>query len=357
VALTSPREGVPGIVDSAAALAEVVTAFAGGAGPVAVDAERASGYRYSQRAYLVQLRRAGAGTALVDPTACSDLSGLGAAIAEAEWVLHAASQDLSCLAEVGLRPERIFDTELAARLAGYERVGLATMVAELLGVQLEKGYAAADWSRRPLPAPWLAYAALDVELLIELRDELTAELGRQGKLEWATAEFAAVLHAPAPQPRAEPWRRTSGIHRVQGLRQLAGLREMWELRETIARQADTAPGRVVPDAALVAAANRIEQPSLRDVPGFTGRRSRRYVPQFEGALMRAARLPDEVLPSTRSTSNGPPPPNRWRASDPAAAARLTALRERLATIAAGHTLPVANLLAPVAMRQIAWRPP
>ena len=155
---------------------------------MAVDAERAHGFRYSQRAYLIQLRRAGAGTHLIDPIAFgqpADLSVRSAtALADAEWVIHAASQDLPCLYEVGLVPRTLFDTELAARLLGYPRVALGTMLEELLGVRLLKEHSAADWSTRPLPSEWLNYAALDVELLVELRDRLAAELvaSRQGRL-------------------------------------------------------------------------------------------------------------------------------------------------------------------------------
>ena len=181
VPLIAPRDGTPDPVASPAELAETIARFAAGSGPVAVDAERASGYRYTQRAYLVQLRREGAGTALIDPVPLGDLTGLDAVIAEAEWVLHAAGQDLPCLAELGLRPRQLFDTELAARLAGFERVGLAALTEELLGYTLEKHHSAADWSTRPLPRSWLDYAALDVELLLDLREVLGEELERQGK--------------------------------------------------------------------------------------------------------------------------------------------------------------------------------
>ena len=190
--LLEPRDGIPPVVADPATLAQVIAAFAAGTGPVAVDAERASGYRYGQRAYLVQLRREGAGTALIDPVACPDLSGLGEALAGTEWVLHAATQDLPCLREIGMVPSSIFDTELAGRLAGFPRVGLGAMVESVLGYVLEKGHSAVDWSTRPLPEPWLRYAALDVELLVDLRDALEKELDRQGKLEWAREEFDAI---------------------------------------------------------------------------------------------------------------------------------------------------------------------
>ena len=96
------------------------------------------------------------------------------------------------------------------------------MAETVLGYRLEKGHSAADWSTRPLPEPWLRYAALDVELLIDLRDALEAELEGQGKLGWAHEEFAALAAAPPPPGRRDPWRRLSGIHRLRTPRQLCG---------------------------------------------------------------------------------------------------------------------------------------
>ena len=259
-------------------LADVAQKLAAGTGPVAVDAERASGFRYSQRAYLVQLRRAGAGTALIDPIPLgSDLHELDPVLTGPEWVLHAASQDLPCLAEVGLAPASLFDTELAGRLAGYPRVGLGPLVEQLLGLSLEKGHGAADWSRRPLPDDWLVYAALDVEVLVELRDVLAALLAEQGKLEWARQEFEAVRTAGPPAPRAEPWRRTSGIHRIRKPRALAAVRALWEARDRLAAERDIAPGRVLPDAAIVDAAvvAPTSPAALAALPVFRGRSQRR----------------------------------------------------------------------------------
>ena len=212
---SSPARGCRRSPSTAHDLAAAVERLAAGTGPVAVDAERASGYRYGQKAYLVQLRRAGAGTVLIDPIACPDLSGLDAALEGVEAVLHAASQDLPCLAEIGYRPRLLFDTELAGRLLGYPRVALGTMLEEVLGYRLAKEHSAADWSVRPLSAEMLRYAALDVEVLTELRDALAVELETQGKTEWARQEFAAIAAAPPPPPRPDPWRRTSGIHKVR----------------------------------------------------------------------------------------------------------------------------------------------
>ena len=343
-----------------AALAEVAQKLAAGTGPVAVDAERASGFRYSQRAYLVQLRRTGAGTALIDPIPLgSDLHELDPALTGPEWVLHAASQDLPCLAEVGLAPATLFDTELAGRLAGLPRVGLGPLVEQLLGLSLEKGHGAADWSRRPLPDDWLVYAALDVEVLTELRDVLAAMLAEQGKLEWARQEFEAVRTAGPPAPRAEPWRRTSGIHKIRKPRSLAAVRSLWEARDRLAAERDIAPGRVLPDAAIVDAA--VVAPTspaeLAALPVFRGRSQRRLTSYWYAALAQAARLDPDELPQVTVPGDGPPPVARWADRDPAAAARLAAARAGIAAISAEWSIPAENLLQPDLLRRVCWSPP
>ena len=358
--LTQPAEGTPDVVETFDALREASDALAAGRGPIAVDTERASGYRYSQRAYLVQVRREGSGTVLLDPVALDDrIDPFVDALADSEWVLHAASQDLPCLAELGLHPARLFDTELAGRLAGFERVALGTLVELLLGYHLEKGHGAADWSRRPLPQDWLDYAALDVELLVPLRNALEEELASQGKLDWALEEFEALRTAPPAPPRAEPWRRTSGIHRVRSPRGLAAVRALWETRDSLARQRDIAPGRVLPDSSIVqaAVAAPATEEDLLALPVFRGRSQRRIADVWLRALRTAARMPKTELPDPSPPHDGPPPPNRWGDRDPAAAARLAAVRATLGTIAEAHNLPVENLLQPDLVRRTCWRPP
>ncbi|WP_063730932.1 ribonuclease D [Streptomyces sp. RTd22] len=359
VPLLEPREGIPPVTADPDALAEVVAAFAAGHGPVAVDAERASGYRYGQRAYLVQLRRAGAGTALIDPVGCPDLSGLGAAVADAEWVLHAATQDLPCLRDIGMVPDRLFDTELAGRLAGFARVGLGAMVENILGYALEKGHSAVDWSTRPLPEPWLHYAALDVELLVDLRDALEEELTRQGKLEWAHQEFAAIAAAPPAPPRKDPWRRTSGMHKVRRRRQMAVVRELWTARDRIAQRRDVSPGKVLGDAAIVEAALAlpVNARALSALSGFGHRMSRRQLEQWQAAVDRARELPEAELPQPGQPVAGPPPPRAWADKDPAAAARLSAARAAVTALAERLNLPQENLIAPDTVRRLCWEPP
>jgi ribonuclease D len=347
------------VADRPGDLARVVAAVAAASGPVAIDAERASGYRYSARAYLVQVRREGAGTALVDPTAFADLRDLAAAIGDAEWIVHAASQDLPCLAELDLRPARLFDTELAGRLLGYPRVGLATLVETVLGRRMRKEHSAVDWSTRPLPGPWLEYAALDVEVLPELRAALGAQLEDAGKTEWARQEFEHLVRSVPPGPRPEPWRRTSGLHRVRGRRSLAAVRSLWEARDAIAADRDVSPGRVIPDAAIVEAATALprDRRALRAVKGFHGRGAERYAAAWVHAIRQALDLPESDLPVVTARYDGPPPPRTWAEKNPVAAARLSRARAELTRVAAEARLPVENLLSPDLTRRLLWDPP
>ncbi len=290
IPLLVPSGRVAGPITERAELADWAGRLAAGdGGPVAIDAERASGFRYGSRAYLVQLRRPDLGTVLLDPIPLGDLSVLDVPLARSEWVLHAASQDLPCLAEVGIRPRRLFDTELAGRLAGLPRVGLGPLVEQMLGLHLRKGHGAADWSTRPLPHDWLVYAALDVEVLVELRDAMEAELARQGKLDWAHEEFAAIVAAPPAPPRIDPWRRTSGMHRINDRRALAVIRELWMTRDSLARRRDVAPHRILPDSAIVAAA--AARPTtigaLTALPIFSGRMQRRNADLWLSSIGRA----------------------------------------------------------------------
>ncbi len=360
VPLVEPTEGVPDVVEADDDLARAVRALAGGSGPTAVDAERASGYRYGQRTYLVQIRRAGAGTWLIDPVAQPDLSAVADALRGSEWVLHAASQDLPGLAEQQMTPDAIFDTELAARLLGMPRVGLAAVVADTLGLGLAKEHSAVDWSTRPLHPDWLRYAALDVELLVEVRDVLADRLEEAGKTEWARQEFEAVRTAPPPAPRVDPWRRTSGVHAVRTTRGLAVVRSLWEARDADARRRDIAPGRVLPDAAIVAAALALPRTvvELVALKQFSGKGTRRRADQWFAAVDQALALPDRALPSLRGPgTTGPPPQRVWKERDPAAAARLAAAKAVIAEAATAYHVPAENLLQPDLLRRTCWSPP
>jgi len=331
--------------------------LAGGEGPLAVDAERASGFRFSQRAYLVQLYRHGASNYLIDPIALPDLSALTTELGHLEWIIHAAHQDLSCLREVGIDPLHLFDTELAGRLVGLARVGLQGAVEDLMGLALAKEHSAADWSTRPLPSSWLTYAALDVELLPSLRDIIAALAEEKDLWEVAQEEFQAALSALPSPPREEPWRRLSGLHQVRGGRQLAVAKSLWEARDSYAREIDRAPGRLVPDRSLVAAvlANPMSQRDLAGIKAFHGRASRSELPRWWAAI--AEGLATKDLPLARARSNGPPPPRMWADKNPEAAVRLSASKEALEEVFQETGIPVENLLTPDHLRRVCWSPP
>jgi ribonuclease D len=334
-----------------------VASIAAGTGPVAVDAERASGFRYSQRAYLIQVFRRGAGVFLFDPPAIGiPMTELAGAIADEEWILHAASQDLACLREVGLDPARIFDTELGARLAGLPRVGLGAVVEELLGIHLAKEHSAADWSTRPLPQTWLVYAALDVELLPDLRDKIAELLEKSGKTAIAAEEFEAVLERETVV-RHDPWRRLSGLHSLRQARNLAVARELWIARDDYAREIDTAPGRLIPDGSLVAAA-RLLPATKRDLAAikeFTGRASRSQLDRWFDAIQRGITTDD--LPAVRPPTDTLPPPRVWVDKNPEADGRFKRARVDVTATAEQLDLPVENLLTPDYLRRVAWSPP
>ncbi len=366
--LGAPRDGVPVIIDTPQGLDHLVRAMAAGTGPVGVDTERAQGFRYTGRAYLLQFRREGAGTALLDPVPLipePGLSSLQAALNDAEWIIHAATQDLPCLVDAGLLPHRLFDTELAARLLGYPRVALGTLVEQLLGVRLLKEHSAADWSVRPLPIEWLSYAALDVELLMDLRDILSEQLRAAGKDEWARQEFAYLLaQATLPvTPRVDPWRRTSGIHAVRSTRGLAVVRELWTTRDELARSIDKAPGRILGDEAIATVATGIKEGSptpdgraLQAIPRFNRREAKRYRQTWLDAIQRALQRPATELPPMYLSSEGPPPPRTWASRDPQAAKRWDAVRPVLTDLAESLELPIENLIPPDPLRRLLWTP-
>ena len=365
--LLHPADGLPNLSVTVGQISAAAKLLDGGHGPFAVDAERASGFRYSNRAYLIQIRRADAGTVLIDPVShgadpLTALRPVAEVLGKGEWILHAADQDLPCLAEVGMRPPALYDTELAARLAGFDRVNLASMVQRLLGMGLVKGHGAADWSKRPLPMEWLNYAALDVELLIELRAAIAATLAEQGKTDWAAQEFEYLrtfksgdaMTEAAPAVRRDRWRRTSGIHKVRDPRGLAAVRELWLARDLVAQRRDVAPRRILPDTAIIdaATANPKTVEDLVALPVFGGRNQRRSAAMWFAALEAARENRDP--PEDAEQPNAPPPPARWSRRKPEAAARLEAARAALAEVSARVGVPAENVISPDLVRRLCW---
>jgi len=365
VPLLQPAEGTPPVIDTESQLKEALLQLSQGHGPFAVDAERASGFRYSARAYLIQIKRNNGGLHLIDPIPFGPGHALFAELNELlntdEVILHASTQDLPCLRELGINPSRLFDTELAGRIAGLPRVGLGPLLETLMGVSLAKEHSAADWSARPLPQEWLTYAALDVELLVELRNRMYEILETSKKLPWALEEFASILKAPPAPPRVDPWRRTSGMHKIKRRDQLAIIKELWVARDRIASEQDIAPGKLLNDSAIVelAMAGSVTKKEFEKALRPLGLRARwlENLPLWLSSVSAALALPEDQWPAMRTNADTLPPIKLWRDKFPEKFAPLSHARVAIELIAQENEIPVENLMTPEHVRRVCWKPP
>jgi len=360
--LLAPYNGIPKLVETVSELQICIEQILAGSGPIAIDAERASGYRYSARAYLIQIKRTDGGLHLIDPIAVGPTKlwrELSDGVGDAEWIIHASTQDLACLREVGIEPKKIFDTELGGRIAGCERVGLGPLTEELLDIQLAKEHSAVDWSLRPLREEWLNYAALDVELLVELRDKVAGILLAQGKLGWAEEDFAAILKAPPPPPRQDPWRRTSGMHKVRDRLTLGIIRELWLARDAYAKEIDIAPGRVFNDETLMEIVTKRPN-GVDDFRKIVLRRTRIQsapVEDWYEIFTKALTMPIEEQPELRIASTALPPVKIWQVRNPLAYARVTHARALVLELSTDLVMAAENLISPEAVRRVCWANP
>jgi ribonuclease D len=365
IPLLQPSAGTPDIIDTEKAFGQALEQLGQGSGPFAVDAERASGFRYSARAYLIQIKRTDGGLHLIDPIPFGPghqlFSQLNELLNTDEVILHASTQDLPCLRELGINPVKLFDTELAGRIAGLPRVGLGPLLESLMGVLLAKEHSAADWSARPLPKEWLTYAALDVELLVELRNHMYIVLEDAKKLQWALEEFASILKAPPAPPRVDPWRRTSGMHKIKRRDQLAVIKSLWIARDAIAAQNDIAAGKLLNDSAIVELAiavptNKKEfEKCLRPL----GLRAR-WIENLQlwlDSIASAVALPEDQWPNMRTNADTLPPIKLWRDKFPEKFAPLSHARAAIELIAEENQIPVENLITPEYVRRVCWKPP
>jgi len=367
--LLHPADGVPAIVDTEVAFDAALTRLASGNGPFAFDAERASGYKYSARAYLIQIKRAGGGLHLIDPIPFGPghrcFATLNSMISDQEVILHASTQDLPCLREVGIFPQRLFDTELGGRIAGLARVGLGPLLESLMGVTLAKEHSAVDWSKRPLPHDWLNYAALDVELLIELREKVYQLLADAQKWSWAEEDFAAIINAPEAPPRVDPWRRTSGMHKVKKRNHMAVIRQLWQARNELAQELDISPSRLLSDAAITELALASDKDPitnrkhLEKILRPLGLRARwlENAATWISCIADAIALPEDQWPEARSKSEAMPPIKIWRERFPEKFVPLSHARFNLQVRAEELSIPLENMISPELVRRICWQPP
>ena len=365
--LIAPRHGVPAVISTESDFEKLIAQLLNGSGPLAIDAERASGYRYSQRAYLIQIYRKNGGLHLIDPIPLKDSKlweKFNKEFSSYEWVIHASTQDLPCLIDVGLKPELLFDTELGARIAGCDRVGLGPLAESLLELQLAKEHSAVDWSIRPLRPEWITYAALDVDILLDIRDAVEKILTEQNKLKWAKQDFASILksyHDYVFSDAAKPdrWRRTSGMHKVRDRLTMAIVRDLWLSRDELAREIDLAPGRVLGDDAIIELATK-RPDNLEAVAKLIGRRTRLEAPPFNrwlSVLTLALKTPLDSQPELRVASQSLPPIKIWKDRNPLGYARLTHARAALIELSTQIQIPTENLVTPELVRKICWQQP
>lgn len=355
--VTAPREGLPPIINSTSQLPETAAKIGHGEGPLAVDTERASGFTYSQRAQLIQIRRTKSGSFLIDPVAFStptkDLQPIASVINNIPWILHAADQDLPCLGEVGFKPPQLADTLIAGRLLSYKKCNLGNLISQVLNVKLPKNHSAENWSRRPLPQSWLKYAALDVEYLIELWEALENEAREMGRWEWIVEECAYELSRPPAPPRKDPWRRTSQIHRLNSRRELEIVRQIWTSRDRLAQQKDLAPGRVIPDRMIIALAQN-KPTTMAELSKLKGGRRLRYKKRWLSSIDKALTTPKAKLPKKSINKSNIPHHSRWKRHHKQAHQVLTTCKKVTANIASDLDIETQDLIAGDALRQLSW---
>jgi ribonuclease D len=271
---------------------------------VALDTEAASFHRYIDRVYLIQLS-SDRETALIDPLSLEDLSPLAQLLDEprTEIVLHDADYDLRILnRDYGFTARSLFDTRIAAQLAGEPAVGLSALLEKYFGIKLNKKFQRADWSRRPLTSDMIEYAAADTRYLPALRDELESRLKQHGRLDWAKEEFRILEGIRWMQPcdTAAAYLRIKGAKSLSR-RSLAVLRELFQWRESTARDLDRAPFRVLGNAALLAIAQLAPRSlnRLKSVDGVPRSAVARYGTELVEAVKRGTEVPQSELPAIK----------------------------------------------------------
>jgi ribonuclease D len=277
---------------------------------VAADTEAAGYHRYLDRLCLLQLSTRDR-TWLVDTMALGSLNPIADAFEDpaVEVVFHDADYDLRLLdRDFGVQVRGLFDTKIAARFAGKDAFGLASLLGDTLGVRLEKKHQRADWARRPLPQDMLEYAAMDTRYLPQLRDLLRGRLEELGRLHWAEEEFRIqerVRWAPGDD-------NGSAFLRLKGSRDLdrrglAALRELVAWREGVAEDRDVAPFRVLTNEVLVETARHLpaDAHGLESVRGLSPANVRRWGGDLLASVARARALPESDLPERPKSAPRP----------------------------------------------------
>lgn len=276
---------------------------------VPIDTEADNLHHYETRVCLIQIR-AGANEYLVDPLAGFDLKPLWAALKDKTLIMHGSDFDLRLLSKfASFRPARVFDTMLAAQLIGLKRIGLSSLLEELLGVHHPKDSQKSDWSKRPLPEKMLSYAVGDVAYLPALKEILENKLIDLGRLEWHLQKCDWQIEAGQsgfPKQDESAWR--VGPHNKLSPRALATLYELWHWRDGEAQRLDRPPFKVISNDYMIRLSRAVADGTVRKVydalpPGLKRGRSR----GLKEALKRGEKRDPETLPRRPRSGNGRQP--------------------------------------------------
>ncbi len=273
---------------------------------VGIDTEFHRERTYWPVCALVQVSWSG-GRALIDPIDI-DLSPFGAVLRDRTIVMHAAGQDLEVFRRsIGVLPDDLFDTQVAASFLGMSSIGLAPLVKKLLDVDLAKGDRLTDWLERPLPPGALAYAEADVEHLFDLHDLLTESLAARDRIGWVQSECRAMIaKALVDNDPDTAWWRVKEARRLRG-RAAAVAQEVARWRESHAAESDRPLRSVLPDLALAGVAQRPPK-SVDALTKIRGLRDRGIPKAVRGDLMEAiARGRDLDLDDVRFPESTPVP--------------------------------------------------
>ncbi|GLI37884.1 HRDC domain-containing protein [Geobacter hydrogenophilus] len=269
---------------------------------VACDLEADSMHHYQEKVCLIQFAVPGLAT-IVDPLAVADLAPLAPVFANPSIrkVFHGADYDIRSLhRDFGIEVNNLFDTMIACQFLGEREFGLAAVLRKRFGVELDKQYQRADWSRRPLTAGMIEYAVKDTTLLIELCGRLEAELREKGRSGWVEEECALLARVRVAQRSDdEPmFLRFKGASRMAS-RSLAVLEEILRFRDRRAQQMDVPPFKVLGTETVRELAEKKPR-SLAELTGITGITERVVERCGEGvvrAVEKGLAVPEQELPS------------------------------------------------------------
>ena len=296
--VSTQQAGACEIITDAKRLTEVA-AILGRQTEVAVDLEMDSLHHYWEKVCLIQVstRRE---SWLIDPLALKDLDALAGPLGNPGVlvVMHGADYDIRSLhRDFGIEVNSLFDTMIAARFLGSTEFGLAALLKARFGVELNKKYQKADWSKRPLSPEMCAYAMADTAYLLPLYDQLRGELEEKGRLSWLEEECTLVCRARVTEKDGPLFLSCKGAGKLKG-RSLAILEGLLGLRDRQARELDRPPFKVISAETLLEVAEKRPRSlnELVTIKGMTPGQIHRHGDGILAAVAAGLAVPEDELP-------------------------------------------------------------